>query len=134
MRFFFDNNLSPKIVKALQALQPDVQLSHLRDKFSPDTLDDVWIQALAAEGQWIIISGDVRIAKNSALRRVWLESDLVTFFLASGWMSLTIWDSAWRLIKWWPRIIDTAENFRPPASFLVSVNPPGKGKLRQISV
>jgi len=64
VKLFFDNCLAPKHAKAFNSLfEPDHQAVALREKFSPDTADAVWLPELAKEGDWIIISGDVRIGE-----------------------------------------------------------------------
>jgi predicted nuclease of predicted toxin-antitoxin system len=63
VRFFLDNNLSPKIARALDCLtQPKHSVRHLRDLFAPETQDVTWMQELARQGSWIILSADVALA------------------------------------------------------------------------
>lgn len=119
MKFFFDNTMPPRLVEALKKLDSDHELVHLRERFSADTLDAVWISTLADEGDWIIVSGDVRITRNPGERQAWNESKLLAFFLARGWTSQALWDQAWRFIKWWPDIVDQSKRIRPPAGFIV---------------
>jgi predicted nuclease of predicted toxin-antitoxin system len=65
LRFFFDNNLPPKLAKSLDLLvQPEHQVFHLKDRFPPNSPDELWIMALAREKHWVIVSGDLRIRKN----------------------------------------------------------------------
>jgi predicted nuclease of predicted toxin-antitoxin system len=65
VKFFFDNNLAPRIAKALNILvSPEHQVIHLKDLFPADTDDVVWMEKLAKEKDLIIITGDLRIGKN----------------------------------------------------------------------
>ena len=123
MKFFLDNNLPPALARSLHALseRSGHQVVHLSEKFNRDIADADWIRALAEEGDWIIVSGDIRIPKNPAERQAWLESGLTSFFLGRGWTGLSFWDQAWKLVQWWPRIIDQAAKVEPPAAFLVPV-------------
>jgi hypothetical protein len=59
---------------------------------------------LAAEGDWVVISGDEAIRRNPAERRAWIEMRLTTFFLQSGWMRTPMEEQAWRflLVSVWP--------------------------------
>jgi hypothetical protein len=99
--------------------------------FPADTPDVEWIRKLAAEAEWVIISGDVRISRNEFERRAWLESRMTAFFLAKGWTVLKLWDQAWRLMKWWPDIVAQAERISPGAGFTVPLR---STKLEQLRV
>lgn len=123
MKFFLDNTLPPLLAKALQALVEDEShtVIHLREKFLPDIEDGVWINALAQEGGWIIISGDPRITRNPHERAAWLESQLTAFFLKPGWTNLEFWVQASKLVALWPRIMGEASRARPGSGFLVPV-------------
>ena len=95
MRFFFDNNLSPKLARSLHAfVEPRHQVVHLKDRFAANTPDEVWMRALAGEPDWVIISGDLQIRKNPHEIRAWQQAGHTTFFLKKGWIALTFWDQA----------------------------------------
>lgn len=128
MRFFFDNQLSPHLARAIRALaQPDGQeIWHLRDKFPPSTKDLEWIGVLAQEGEWIIISGDLDIIRTRAERPIWKSAGLTGFFLKKGWMALDPWEQGWRLVKWWPTIVKFAGTAPPGSTFAVPINPNGR--------
>jgi PIN like domain len=119
LKVFLDNNLSPYLALALNALlEPEGdQVVHLRDRFPPDTEDLVWIEALSAEVGWIVISADRRIHRNRLEREAWRRSRLVVSFLSSQWRRLRNVEIAWRLLRWWPRIEEQARLITPPAAF-----------------
>jgi hypothetical protein len=131
LKFFFDNTTPPRLVAALRALEGSEghKLEHLRERFAPDTPDVNWIRTLGTEGDWVIISGDVRISQNQFERRAWLESGLTAFFLGKGWTTLKLWDQTWRFFKWWPDIVNQAARIRPGAGFIVPVK---SSKLEQL--
>jgi hypothetical protein len=133
LKFFLDNNLSPRFAQALYALEGEHsnEVVHLRSKFSADAKDVDWITSLAREGEWVIISGDMRISQREFEREAWLSSGLTAFFFAKGWTNIKFWDQAWRLIKWWPAIVDQASRIRPGAGFIVPLK---STKLEQIRV
>jgi PIN like domain len=131
VRFFFDNTMSKKVVEALKILDANNQIVHLTDHFPADTPDEAWISNLAQEGNWIVISGDVRISRNPGQRKAWHESNLVAFFLAKGWTNLPLWDQAWKFMKWWPEIVTLASRMRPPAEFLIPVS---SSKMQQLQI
>jgi hypothetical protein len=125
VKFFFDNNLSPHLARALHELiHPDGhEVVHLRAKFAPNTPDTIWIAQLAQEAEWVIVSGDMRIHKHSAEKAVWKSAKLMGFFLAKGWMNITPMDQAWRLIKWWPDVIKQVDIGAPGATYSLGLNP-----------
>ena len=128
MRFLLDNNLSPRLAAALNELSND-EVAHLRRKFQPNTPDVEWITALGEEGDWTIVSGDLRISKNKVEVDAWLESGCTAFFLEKGWANLVFWEKAHRLIKYWPMITTTANTIAGPIGYRV----PLSGKLKAIT-
>ncbi len=123
MRFFFDNNLSPKLARSLHELvRPEHQVAHLKEKFSADTPDTVWLHSLAREEDWIIVSGDLQIRKNPHEIKAWQEAGHTTFFLKKGWIDLTFWDQAWKFAKVFRDVLDTAERARKGSAFFITPN------------
>ncbi len=111
MRFFFDNQISYRLADAIDRLADfdGDQVVALRAKFSQDAKDLTWIPQLAAEGDWIIVSGDFKIREKPAERKVFLDAKLTTFFLAKGWINAGFWQQSALLIRWWPKIREQAQ-------------------------
>lgn len=129
MRFFLDNCLAIRHARALhEMVKPDHSFSHLQDKFGPDAKDEEWIRALGREGDWIVISGDYRIGKNTHERRAWHESGLTVFFLSKGWTNLPPLQQHSKLALILGDIIEQAQRSRPGSGFSVSM----KGRIEQI--
>lgn len=124
MNFFFDNNVSLYIVRALGCLSEKDKhyVTYLRNEFAPNTDDVIWMSKLKKEGNWIIISGDTRIKRNPHEREAWLESGLTTFFLAKGWMNIPFWIQAQKLVRWWPLIVEQSQRVQSGNFFEVPVN------------
>ena len=135
MRFLFDNNLSQYLAKAIHALcEPHgVGVEHLREKFPHNVQDREWIAALGAEGGWSIVSQD-RFTKSSLEKEALRRSGLVAFIMAKGWANHKEWEKAWRLVRWWPRIMEQANLVEGGAVFEVPVRFVGKGKFRPIKL
>jgi PIN like domain len=131
VKFFFDNTMPRKVVEALKILDSNHKIVHLTERFRAETPDTKWISALSGEGDWIVISGDVRITRNPGERAAWLESKLLAFFLAKGWTNQTLWDQAWRFIKRWPSIVEQSSRIKPPAGFIVPLK---TSKLEQVRI
>jgi hypothetical protein len=123
VRFFFDNNLAPKLAKSLHVLvEPDHQVVHLKDRFAANTPDETWMSALSRESNWVIISGDLQIRRNPLEVRVWKAAGHTTFFLKDRWIELPFWVQAWKFVKCFPQIIDIARTAKSGDSFFVTVN------------
>ena len=128
MRFFFDNNLPPKLAKSLHVLvEPDHQVVHLKDRFAANTTDETWMVALAKEQDWIIVSGDLQIRKNLHELQAWRAAGHTTFFLKEGWINLPFWIQAWKFVKCFPEIIVAADHAKKGSFFSVST----KGKIEK---
>lgn len=135
MKFFVDNCLSPRLAEALDILDHQNRIVHLRDKFSPDIKDPQWISKLAREGDWIIISGDIRITKTPQNRKAWLQLGLTAFFFVGGWAQQTGWDKLWRAIRWWPHIVQYAGRRRKGSGWKVPINFSTKsGKFKPVTI
>lgn len=134
MNFIFDNNLPPALAQGIGALtKPDGHaVEHLRNRFAPNTPDVDWIEKLGSEGRWIILSGDLRIFRNRHEREVWRASGLTAFFLAKGWINHKFWEQAWRMMRWWPVIVEVAQLVQPGAAFEVPLQYGTKSKLKQL--
>jgi hypothetical protein len=122
VRFFLDNNLPPRLARALNELsKPEHEVVHLREKFQPDTSDTTWLHTLASEGDWVIVSGDLRITRLPHEQKAWQESGLTAFFLEKGWSSLQFWEKATKLVGWWEAIVLQATRVEAGVGFLVPV-------------
>ena len=131
MKVLLDNNLSPHLARALNALlEPEGdQVVHLTDRFPASTEDRAWIGALAEEGGWVVISGDLRIYRNRLEREAWRRSRLIVFFLAPQWGKVRNIEKAWRLLRWWPRIREQVAIVEAPAAFELPLAY-GSGRLK----
>lgn len=117
MKFFLDNNISHRLAAALLSLEYRVErenwtIKHLRDLFEPQTEDIAWLEALGREGEWIVISGDIRISRNPTERAAWRESGLTAFFFASQYPEKNIWTQVTHFLHWWPEITREAREHR----------------------
>jgi hypothetical protein len=137
VKFFFDNNLSPHLAHAIGELSkadPNAPVVvHLKDKFLQTTPDHEWIDALASEEDWAVISQDT-LMKNDLEREALRRSGLVVFALAGAWNHQTFWAKAQNLVRWWPAIMDHATRYHGGAALRVPWNFSGKGKVEQIQL
>jgi hypothetical protein len=123
VRFFFDNNLAPRLAHGFREfVAGEHEIRHLRDLFPPDTADVDWMRSLAAQKEWVVISGDVRIGKNPHEIAAWKAAGHTIFFLKSGWTNIPFWEQVRKLAKCFEELIETAQKAEPRASFVVTVN------------
>ena len=123
MRFFFDNNLAPRLAHGFKAfVAGEHEVLHLRDRFPANTPDVEWMKALAAEPGWVIISGDVRIGKNPHEIAAWQAAGHTIFFLKTGWTNIGFWEQVQKLAKCFPDLMESAQRAKPGMSFVVSMN------------
>jgi len=128
MKFFFDNTFSQKLVRFIGALacEEDIEVKHLRDLYDPSTKDQVWIQGLANEGNWIVITEDTRLARNPATRTLLQQSGLTFFIFPKDFPRKDRWEQSWRTIKIWPEIFKLSNKKPKDAIFAIT----GKYKIR----
>ncbi len=123
MRFFFDNNLAPKLARGFhQFVAGEHEVIHLRDRFKQNASDVDWMRELAAESSWVMLSGDVAIGRNPHEIAAWKAAGHTIFFLKSGWTNIEFWQQVQKLARCFPMIIAEARRAKPGASFLVTVN------------
>ena len=111
MKFFFDNCISPKIVKALRVLDDQGHtFQHLIEKFGRGNLkDQEWLPVLKQEGGWIIVSIDL-FNKTKEENQEMRESGVAVFIFAEGHGQLPHWEQVRRVITWWPLIVEKAHH------------------------
>jgi len=85
-----------------------------RDKYG-DThrLDEEWIPALGREGDWVVLSGDLSIAKKRPSRELFMGSNLVGFFPKAAVMELPLHRKASRVLAVWNRMEEISKAVRP---------------------
>lgn len=109
MNFFFDNNLSPDLAHGLQHLRQSFgeSIIHLRDRYPDNVADAEWLNELASEGGWSVISGD-RFKKNPAERNAVRNPRLNVFIMAKGFVKKRSWERTKIMIAQWEDISATA--------------------------
>lgn len=115
MKVFVDNNLPPDLARGLNALfRSDHEVVCHRDKFGRTHIaDEEWITALGAEGGWVVVSGDLNIARKRPARELFLRSQLVGFFPRASVMELPLAKKASRILYVWDRMERIAQDVRP---------------------
>ena len=126
MKFFFDNNLSTKIVQGLKAFGE--QVVHLKESFPEETEDVVWLKYVGESGL-ILITRDESVRWNPAEIAALREYKVATFFL--GGKNLDRCRLIQQVIRNWPRIKEYSSKYQPPFAFRV---PPKGTKFSRINL
>ncbi len=122
--FFFDNNVSKKIVEGLKAFGEEVV--YLQDKFLEDSPDIEWLQYVGEKGL-VLITRDEKVRWNPAEITAIKKFKVVTFFL--GGKNLNRCKLIQQVVKNWPRIKELSEKTQPPFAYRI---PPTGVKFTQI--
>jgi len=129
VKVIIDENLSPALAKALNALfDGEHEVVHLRDRFGPNVEDVDWIPGLSAEGHWVLISGDMNISKKKAEQTAFRNSRLIGFFLAPALNASRVTKQMQRLLALWDDIATIANRVAGGAMYELPI----KGKIRQL--
>lgn len=114
MTFFFDNNLSERLTKGLRAFGEDV--IHLKERFSEDTADAVWLKYVGENG-FSLITRDERVRRNPAELTALRTYKVGVFFL--GGKNMDRCKLTQQIVRNWPRIKEYSEKTRVPFAFRV---------------
>lgn len=118
MKVIVDENLSPALARALQALFVDRhEITHIRFRFGPGVTDLQWIPELSRDGRWVVLSGDRRIRRNKAEFNAFRASRLIGFFLSAGLYKAPLIKQAERILALWSGIEAFADRAQPGSMF-----------------
>jgi hypothetical protein len=113
MKFFFDRCVPRRIALMVNGFEPEHTIRHHDDYegLTPTTTDVEWMQTISQDDPtWIVLSGDGRILKNKVERSVLEGAGLTFFCLNKAWMSIKIYEYAWKFMKVWPEILESAQH------------------------
>ena len=122
MTFFFDNNLSLRLVEGLRAFGEDVV--HLREEFPPDTDDVDWLPEIGRRG-WYLVTRDKRIARKPAEIRALRQAGVGAFVFTQQKDPL-LWDWVETVVKRWAELKRWANDHQRP--FVAGI--PERGRIR----
>jgi hypothetical protein len=105
MTYFFDNCVSPKLVRMLAALGVDAIA--LRDKFPVDVKDTEYLPQLRNTG-WVLVTSDLRIRRTKTEAKALMQSGVTSLFLGPSFMKMRLWQQATWLVTHWPQIESSA--------------------------
>lgn len=99
----FDNNLSPRFARMLNAL--GVEAMAVRDEMPANTSDTEIIQWMEErKGDWGFITADRRTQTRPLEAPIFMRSKVTVIYLARFWNKMTFWKQAAWLVKHWENI------------------------------
>jgi hypothetical protein len=114
MKFFIDNNLSPKLARGMAAFGEDV--THLIDHYSPDTPDADWLPKIG-EQEWILVTRDDRVRYKPAELHAYKTHRVGAFFL--GGKDRSRCELIEQTVRNWRRMKELAAKTTKPFAFRV---------------
>lgn len=118
MKFFFDNNLSDKLVLGLRAFGEE-NVSHLTEHFNEDTRDVDWLEFIG-KNRMTLITRDERIRWNPAELAAIRKFKVGAFFL--GGKNLDRCRLIQQVVRNWPRIKELTISTRRPFAYRIPPN------------
>ncbi|MEE8434067.1 MAG: hypothetical protein V3S64_04690 [bacterium] len=94
--------------------------------------DEEWIGKLDPDVQWVLLTRDDKLAKLKLQRDAWRQQGIIGFFFAKQWSHATHNEVAWRLVRWWPTLIEIAERAGPGFGYRIPWQGEPKRKLEPI--
>lgn len=101
MKYLFDNCISPRYAKMLQAL--DVDVVALRELFSANIQDEELFQRIRGS-QYVFLTADTSQKTREKEARGLREAGVTALFLGPFWGRLTLWQQAGWLVNKWPTV------------------------------
>ena len=127
MTFFFDNNLSPKLAKAINELDEVYSIIHLRDLFPADTEDEIWLSHVG-KNNMVLVTRDTKIRKHPAEINAIRTHRIGAFFLIGK--KYTKWQGIRQLICAWEEIRSLGSGTTRPFAFQVSL----RGRIKRLDL
>ncbi len=121
MTYFFDNNISDKLVILLKAL--DVDARHLKEDFPVDTADVDWPPYVGQKG-WTVVTADRAIRRPPAELAALKDAHVTALFMKDNFLHRNKWEQAAWLVRLWREIDRQAT--RLAQGTIVSVSDKGK--------
>jgi len=99
-------------------------------RFDLDTPDVELIDVLSTDvPPPVFVTADPAQRRRRAERLALASSGLTLVFFSRGWNSLSFHDRAWKLLKFWPTIVEEVGRVAQPTAFEI---PPTSNKLRRL--
>lgn len=117
LAFLFDRCFPKPIARMVEQYEAKRIVVRAQDddgRFEMDTPDVEIIRTLAGDEtyRWVLVSADTRITRRPAERAVLVTAGIKFFYCGRAWFKMDTHEQAWKFIRAWPQIVETAENHR----------------------
>lgn len=116
MKFIFDNCFSKNLAEAINILDQDEEIIHLKDRFRENTKDEVLLKDIG-ENNIFLITRDTRIRKHAAAREAFRKHRVGAFILTGK--GLNRWQIIRFIINNWIKIKEAAEGTKRPFTYRI---------------
>jgi hypothetical protein len=115
--FLFDRCFPRPIARMVEQYEGGRVIARHQDddtRFEPDTPDVDIIRTLSDDDnyRWALVSADTRITRRPAEWAVLSSASIKFFYCGRAWFKMPTHEQAWKFIRAWPTIVETAENHR----------------------
>ena len=125
MRFYFDENITPQIARALSILQENIhnegaiKVFNIRDEFGRGAADEEWIPEVGKKGG-IVITQDLNIHRTRQQRELYRQFKIgVVFFKPPKKTGYGYWTMIEKIIEAWPDIKRVAKREKKPFAYVI---------------
>jgi len=124
MKFFFDENITPQIARALAILQErlkheQVEVYTIRDEFGRGVADEEWIPEVGKQ-EGIVITQDHNIYRKKQQRELLRQFKIgVVFFKPPSKTGYTYWAMIENILAAWPDIKEVAKREAKPFAYVI---------------
>jgi len=124
MKFYFDENISPQIVKALSVLQEplkeEIEVFSIADAFGKAAADEEWLPEVAKQNG-IVITQDINIHRTRHQRELYRNHNIgVIFFRPPKGKGVKYWEMVSKILDAWPEIKRTCERANKPFAYVIT--------------
>ncbi|MCH8841694.1 MAG: hypothetical protein IID61_01845 [SAR324 cluster bacterium] len=135
MNFLLDECFSHRFVQMLLPLceREGDSVQHIVADLGFQGVDDEkWIAQLDSKYQWVLLTRDDNLRKLKLQRDAWRQKGIIGFFFAKQWGEAPHNEQAWRLVRWWPTLIELADRAEPGFGYRVPWRGEPKRRLKPI--
>lgn len=131
MRFYFDENIAPRIARALAILTEaePIEVYSTIDVFKRGAPDEEWIPKVGAKNG-IVITQDLNIHRTRQQRELYRKHGVgVVFFKPPKKHGYSYWEMLTHILSSWPDIVQTVEKAERPFAYIIK---PRSKKLERL--
>ena len=131
MIFYFDENIAPRIARALAILTEadPIEIYSMVDVFRRGAQDEEWISKVG-ENNGIVIMQDLNIHRTRHQRELYRNHGVgVIFFKPPKKSGYQYWEMLTHILTSWPDIIKTVERAEKPFAYIIK---PRSKKLEKL--